>query len=530
MFDEEARKAILAGVNKVSDTVRVTLGPKGRYIVIDKPTNPIITNDGVTIAKEISLHDRFENMGAKLVKEVASRTQDKTGDGTTTACLLAQAILSEGIKTVAAGANPIEVKRGIDASIKSAVSYIETSSIPVRDQEKILQVATISANNDEEIGSLIALAMEKVGYNGLISVEDAKSLETGLEVIKGMQFDNGFISPYMVTDQEKMVCEYENPYILITDKTISTIKQIVPILELVSSEGRPLLIIADNVDGEAQAALILNIIRGSLKVCAVKAPGFGDERLAHLEDIAALTGATVISEEKGLKLEDVSRAALGSCHTIRVDDEKTLVVGGKGNRETIEERMKLIESQIRISESDFKTNELRRRLASLGGGVAVIQVGAATETELREKKMRVDDALNATKAAVEEGVVVGGGITLLRAIQSLDALSFDDDRDVGVGIVRRALEEPVRQIGRNSGIEGAEVIARLKNETDPKIGYNAKTGTYEDLIASGVIDPAKVVRIGLQNAGSIAGMILSTEAIITDYDDEKDEKTQAIII
>jgi chaperonin GroEL len=530
MFDEEARKALLSGVNKVADTVKVTLGPKGRYVVIDKPTNPIITNDGVTIAKEISLHDKFENMGAKLIKEVASRTQDKTGDGTTTASLLAQSILSEGIKTISTGANPIEVKRGIDASVQAAVEYIRSTSIPVRDQEKILQVATISANNDEEIGTLIAEAMEKVGYNGLISVEDAKSLETGLDVVKGMQFDSGFISPYMVTDQEKMVCEYENPYILITDRTISTIKQIVPILELVSSEGRPLLIIAENVDGEAQAALILNIIRGSLKVCAVKAPGFGDDKLANLEDIATLTGGTVISEERGQKLEDVSRTQLGSCHTIRVDDEKTLIVGGKGNREEIEERMKLIESQIRISDAEFRIHELKRRLASLCGGVAVIKVGAATETELKEKKMRIDDALNATKAAVEEGVVVGGGITLLRAIKSLDTLSFDDDRAVGVSIIRRSLEEPVRQIGKNSGLEGAEVIARLKGETNPFIGYNAKKGVYEDLIANGVIDPAKVVRIGLQNAGSIAGMILSTEVIITDYDDEKDHKTQTIII
>ncbi|MCP1662342.1 MAG: chaperonin GroEL [Methanocalculus sp. MSAO_Arc1] len=530
MFDEEARKSLLSGVNKVSDTVKVTLGPKGRYVVIDKATNPIITNDGVTIAKEISLHDKFENMGAKLVKEVASRTQDKTGDGTTTACLLAQSILTEGVKTISTGANPIEVKKGIDAGIQNVVSYIESTSIPVRDQEKILQVATISANNDEEIGSLIADAMEKVGYNGLISVEDAKSLETGLEVVKGMQFENGFISPYMVTDQEKMVCEYENPYILITDKTISTIKQIVPILELVSSEGRPLLIIAENVDGEAQAALILNIIRGSLKVCAVRAPGFGEDRLSYLEDIATLTGGSVISEERGLKLENVTRTQLGSCHTIRIDDEKTLIVGGKGKREAIEERMNLIESQVRISDAEFKTNELKRRLASLGGGVAVIKVGAATETELKEKKMRIDDALNATKAAVEEGVVVGGGITLLRGIQSLETLAFEDDRAVGVSIVRRALEEPVRQIGKNSGLEGADVIARLRGETDQKIGYNAKKGVYEDLIASGVIDPAKVVRIGLQNAGSIAGMILSTEVIITDYDDEKDTKSQTIII
>jgi chaperonin GroEL len=372
--------------------------------------------------------------------------------------------------------------------------------------------------------------MEKVGYNGLISVEDAKSLETSLEVVKGMQFDRGFISPYMVTDGEKMICEYEDCSILITDKKISSIKQIVPVLEMVASEGKPLLIIAEDVDGEAQSALLLNIIRGALKVCAVKAPGFGDDRKAILEDIAILTGATVVSEEKGMKIETVTKRELGQAHIIRVDSEKTLIVGGKGDKKAIDDRMNLIQSQVKIAETDYKKEDLKKRLGNLGGGVAVIKVGAATETELREKKMRIDDALNATKAAVEEGVVVGGGITLFRAIESLESLKFDDDRKVGVSIVKRALEEPIRQIATNSGIEGAEVIAHIRDNKNKLYGYNAKTGVYEDLMENGVIDPAKVVRVGLQNAGSIAGMVLSTEVLITDFNEEKDQKSATIII
>ncbi len=530
MFDEVARKSLLAGVNKVADTLRITLGPKGRYVVIDKALNPIVTNDGVTIAKEISLHDKFENIGAKLVKEVAQKTQDKTGDGTTTATIIAQAILTEGLKNITSGANPIEVRQGIDAAIAAAVAHIESTSVPVNDRDRILQVATISANNDEEIGRLICDAMEKIGYGGLITVEDAKSLDTSLEVVKGMQFDRGYISPYMVTDHERMTWEYEDPYILITDRRISSLRQMVPILEMVAQEGKPLLIIAEDIEGEAQAALILNIIRGSLKVCAVRAPGFGDERKDILEDIAVLTGATVISEDRGMKLENVSRQVLGSAHTIKVDGEKTLIVGGKGERKALDERMRLIESQINITDAELKKEELRRRLGNLGGGVAVIRVGAATETELKEKKMRVDDALNATKAAVEEGVVAGGGVTLFRAIEALDRLEFDDDRKIGVSIVRRALEEPIRQIARNAGIEGAEVIAAIKRSNDPAFGYNAKTDRYENLMESGVVDPAKVVRIGLQNAGSIASLILSTEVAITDFDEEKDKKTAAIII
>ena len=530
MFDEEARKALLAGVNKVADTVKITLGPKGRYVVIDKISSPIVTNDGVTIAKEISLHDKFENMGAKLVKEVAQKTQDKTGDGTTTATLLAQAIITEGLKNITSGANPIEIKKGIDAAVSAVVTYIGSTSTPVKDREKIIQVATISANNDEEIGRLISDAMEKVGYGGLISVEDAKSLDTGLEVVRGMQFDRGYISPYMVTDNEKMVCEYEDPYILVTDKRISSMKQIIPVLETVAQEGKPLIIIAEDVEGEAQAALILNVIRGALKVCAVKAPGFGDEKKALLDDIAVLTGATVISEDRGMKLETVTKQAFGTAHTIRIDGEKTLIVGGKGERKAVEERMSLIQSQINIADSEYKKEDLRKRLARLSGGVAVIRVGAATETELKEKKMRIDDALNATKAAVEEGVVAGGGITLFKAIEALDKLDFADDRRVGVSIIRRALEEPLRQIAKNAGVEGAEVIARIRASTDKDFGYNAKTATYQNLTEHGVIDSAKVVRTGLQNAASIAGLVLSTEVIITDFDDEKDKKAATIII
>ncbi|WML66882.1 MAG: Thermosome subunit [Methanoregula sp. SKADARSKE-2] len=530
MFDEEARKALLAGVNKVADTVKITLGPKGRYVVIDKISSPIVTNDGVTIAKEISLHDKFENMGAKLVKEVAQKTQDKTGDGTTTATLLAQAIITEGLKNITSGANPIEIKKGIDAAVSTVVRYIGSMSTPVKDREKIIQVATISANNDEEIGKLISEAMEKVGYGGLISVEDAKSLDTGLDVVKGMQFDQGYISPYMVTDNERMLCEYQDPSILVTDKRISSIKQIIPVLELVAQEGKPLIIIAEDVDGEAQAALILNVIRGALKVCAVKAPGFGDERKALLDDIAILTGATVVSEERGMKLENATKQVFGSAHTVKIDGEKTLIVGGKGEQKAVDDRMSLIQSQINIAESEYKKEDLKKRLAKLSGGVAVIKVGAATETELKEKKMRIDDALNATKAAVEEGVVVGGGITLFRAIDALEELDFVEDRKIGVTIVRRALEEPLRQIAKNAGVEGAEVIARIKDSKDKNFGYNAKTGTYQNLIENGVIDPAKVVRVGLQNAGSISGLVLSTEVIITDFDDEKDKKAATIII
>lgn len=530
MFDESARKAILNGVDKVANTVKITLGPKGRYVVLDKATKPVVTNDGVTIAKEIELHDKFENMGAKLVKEVASKTQDNTGDGTTTATLLAQCMIREGLKNISAGANPMDVKKGIEIATEKVVGYLKSKSVEVKGKEKVIQVATISANNDEEIGNLIADAMERVGYNGVITVEDSKTMETSLEVVEGMQFDRGFVSPYMATDTEKMVCEFDDPYILITDKKINTMKQIVPVLEKIVSEGRSLLIIADDVDGDAQAALILNIIRGALKVCAVKAPGFGNERKEMLEDIAVLTGGQLISEEKGMKLEEFEDYMLGSARKITVDNNKTIIVEGRGDKAKINERIRVIDSQINIADSDYRKTELKKRLAKLGGGVAVIKVGAATETELKEKKMRIDDALNATKAAVEEGVVTGGGVSLFRAATVLDALKPEGDRQVGVKIIQRAIEEPVRQIATNAGKEGAEVVATIRAESSEHFGYNAKKDTFEDLFEAGVIDPTKVVRSALQNAASIAGMVLTTEALVTDFDEEKDERTAAIII
>jgi chaperonin GroEL len=530
MFDENARKALLNGVNKVANTVKITLGPKGRYVVLDKITKPVVTNDGVTIAKEIELHDKFENMGAKLVKEVASKTQDNTGDGTTTATLLAQCMIREGLKNISAGANPLDVKKGIEIATEKVVSYLKNMSVEVRGKEKIIQVATISANNDDEIGNLISNAMEKVGYNGVITVEDSKTMDTSLEVVEGMQFDRGFVSPYMATDTEKMICELDDPYILITDKKISSMKQIVPVLEKVASEGRSLLIIAEDVDGDAQAALILNIIRGALKVCAVKAPGFGNERKEMLEDIAVLTGGQVISEEKGLKLEEFDYHMLGSARKVTVDNHKTIIVEGRGDKAKINERVRIIEAQINIEDSDYRKTELKKRQAKLRGGVAVIKVGAATETELKEKRMRIDDALNATKAAVEEGVVTGGGVSLFCAAATLDSLKLEDDRQVGVNIIKRAIEEPMRQIATNAGREGAEVVATIRAKSSELFGYNAKKDVFEDLFEAGVIDPTKVVRNALQNAASIAGMLLTTEALITDFDEEKDEKTATIII
>lgn len=530
MFDEDARKALLNGVDKVANTVKITLGPKGRNVVLDKPGSPVVTNDGVTIAKEIELVDKFENMGAKLIKEVASKTQDTTGDGTTTATLLAQAMISEGLKNITSGANPIEVRKGIEKATEKVVAHLKEQSKEVKDKNKILQVATISANNDEQIGALIADAMDKVGYNGVITVENSKTMETSLDVVEGMQFERGFVSPYMATDHEKMTCEYEDPYILVTDRKISTMNQIIPVLEKVAKEGRPLIMIAQDVEGDAQAALILNIVRGSLRVCAVKAPGFGDEQKEMLEDIAVLTGAVLISEDKGMKLEDFSEHMLGHARKVNIDKNKTTIVEGKGDKAAIQKRKALIESQIKVSDVDYKKKELKKRLAKLGGGVAVIKVGAATETEVKEKKMRIDDALNATKAAVEEGVIAGGGITLFHAVSVLDSKDFEGDKKIGMNIVRRAMEEPVRQIAVNAGREGAEIVARLRAEKNNKFGYNAKTDTFEDLYEAGVIDPTKVVRSGLQNAASIAGMVLTTEALVVDYNDEKDKQTAAIII
>lgn len=530
MFNEHARQALLRGVDKVANTVKVTLGPKGRNVVLDKALHPLVTNDGVTIAKEIELKDKFENMGAKLIKEVASKTQDVAGDGTTTATLLVQAMVTEGIKNITAGANPMEVKRGMEQATEEVVAYVKSKSVEVKDKERITQVATIAANNDPEIGALIAEAMAKVGNNGVITVEEAKSAETALELVEGMQFDRGLVSPYMMTDPEKGVSELDDPFILVTDKKLSTIKDLVPVLEKVAQEGRSLCIIADDVEGEAVTALVLNILRGALKVCAVKSPGFGDEQKEMLEDIAILTGGQVVSEDKGMKLEHFQASWLGSARRVTVDHEETTIVEGKGAKEKIAARVKVIESQIRVAESDFKKRDLQKRLAKLSGGVAVITVGAVTETEMKEKKMRIDDALNATKAAVEEGVVPGGGVTLLQATHVLEKLTLSNDQQVGVTIVRRALEEPIRQIALNAGKEGAEVVARLRGEKNVNVGYNAKTDTFEDLFQSGVIDPTKVVRTALQNAASISAMVLTTEALVTDFDEEKDEKAPAIII
>lgn len=530
LFEEHARQALIAGITKVANTVKTTLGPKGRNVILDRDT-PLVTNDGVTIAKEIELQDAFENAGAKLLKEVASKTQDKAGDGTTTATVLAQAMITEGIKNLAAGANPIEVKRGIDKATAQIVAALKSKSVPVQDKDTIKHVATISANNDEEIGALIAEAMQKVGNDGVITVEDAKSFETSLDLVKGMQFDRGFVSPYMATNQEQMRCEYDDPYILLADHKITTMKQLVPVLEKVAQEGKLLLIIAEDLEQEAQAAVVLNVIRGALKVCAVKSPGFGDEQKAMLEDLAALTGATVVSEAKGLKLEEFDMSWLGQARRATIDSTKTTLVEGKGDPAVLEQRKQHIAAQIQHADSSYKKEDLQKRLARLGSGIAVIKVGAATETEMEEKKMRIDDALHATKAAVEEGVVTGGGITLYRTREKLTALQLQEkDQQVGVDIVYRALEEPLRQILFNAGQEPAQIIAKILENTSEKFGYNAKTAVFEDLFAAGVIDPTKVVRSGVQNAASIAGMVLSTEAIVTDLDGKKDDKPHPALI
>jgi len=523
IFNEKARKSLLTGVNKLTDTVKVTLGPKGRNVVLDDGVgSPTISNDGVTIAKEIELKEPFENMGAQLVKEVATKTQDIAGDGTTTACVLAQAIVREGLKNVEAGANPIEVRRGIDKATQSVVGFIKKNSIDIKDEEKIKQVATISANNDEEVGKLISDAMKKVGHTGVITVEEAKSMETSLNVVEGMQFDRGYLSPYMVTDAEKMEAILEDALILIYDKKIGSMKELVKILEMVAGQNKPLLIIAEEVEGEALATIILNLIRGAIKAVAVKVPGFGDEQKDMLEDIAILTGGKVISEDKGMKLENIQLSDLGQAKRIRIDKDKTTVVEGAGDRAKIEERVNQIKAQLEKTESDMDKEDLQKRLAKLADGVAVINVGAATETEMKEKKARVDDALNATRAAVEEGVVVGGGVTLLRAIPELESLELENDQMVGLDILKKALEEPTKQITLNAGKEGSVIVERLKKE-EGNLGYNAKTDKFEDLVEAGVIDPTKVTRIALQNAASIAGMVLTTEALVTDIKEDKPE-------
>jgi chaperonin GroEL len=525
IFDEHARKSLLNGIDKVANTVKVTLGPKGRNIILDKPSSPIITNDGVTIAKEIELKDKFENIGAKLIKEVASQTQDKAGDGTTTATLLAQLMITEGLKNIAAGSNPIGIKKGIEMATDRVVSYLKQKSDPVKTKEQISQVATISANNDEQIGILIAEAMEKVGSNGVITVEEAKSIETTLELVEGMQFDKGYLSPYMVTEHEKMEVGYESPFILITDKSISSIKELVPALEIAAQESRPLLILAEDVEGEALTTLVINLLRGAIKVCAVKAPGFGDEKHETLEDIAILTGGRLFSKDKDDKLEKITREDLGSAAKIKVTKDETVIIEGKGAKEKIAKRIKAIESRIEAESSEYAIEDLRKRLAKLSGGVAVISVGAATESELKEKKMRIDDALHATKAAVEEGVVIGGGVALLQAIKELEFPNLSEEQAIGVRIVKKALEGPIKQIAHNAGKDGREVIAALNGKKET-FGYNARTDTYEDLLNSGVIDPTKVVRNALQTASSIAALVLTTEGLVADFEDEDKEKAE----
>ena len=512
-FSSDARSAMVRGVDILADTVKVTLGPKGRNVVLEKSFgSPLITNDGVTIAKEIELEDHFENMGAKLVSEVASKTNDIAGDGTTTATVLTQAIVREGIKNVTAGANPIGIRRGIEAAVAAAVEALKNNAIPVANKEAIAQVAAVSSRS-EKVGEYISEAMEKVGKDGVITIEESRGMETELEVVEGMQFDRGYLSQYMVTDSEKMVADLENPYILITDKKISNIQEILPLLESILQSNRPLLIIADDVDGEALPTLVLNKIRGTFNVVAVKAPGFGDRRKAMLEDIAILTGGTVITEDLGLELKDATIEALGQAARVTVDKDSTVIVEGAGNPEAISHRVVVIKSQIETTTSEFDREKLQERLAKLSGGVAVIKVGAATETELKEMKLRIEDALNATRAAVEEGIVAGGGTALANVIPAVADLELTGDEATGRNIVLRALEEPVRQIAHNAGFEGSIVIDRLKN-AEVGTGFNAATGEWVNMIEEGIIDPVKVSRSALQNAASVASLILTTEAVV----------------
>ena len=512
-FSSDARSAMVRGVDILADTVKVTLGPKGRNVVLEKSFgSPLITNDGVTIAKEIELEDHFENMGAKLVSEVASKTNDIAGDGTTTATVLTQAIVREGIKNVTAGANPIGIRRGIETAVAAAVEALKNNAIPVANKEAIAQVAAVSSRS-EKVGEYISEAMEKVGKDGVITIEESRGMETELEVVEGMQFDRGYLSQYMVTDSEKMVADLENPYILITDKKISNIQEILPLLESILQSNRPLLIIADDVDGEALTTLVLNKIRGTFNVVAVKAPGFGDRRKAMLEDIAILTGGTVITEDLGLELKDATIEALGQAARVTVDKDSTVIVEGAGNPEAISHRVAVIKSQIETTTSEFDREKLQERLAKLSGGVAVIKVGAATETELKEMKLRIEDALNATRAAVEEGIVAGGGTALVNVIPAVADLELTGDEATGRNIVLRALEEPVRQIAHNAGFEGSIVIDRLKN-AEVGTGFNAATGEWVNMIDQGIIDPVKVSRSALQNAASVASLILTTEAVV----------------
>jgi chaperonin GroEL len=523
LYSDAARAAILKGVNQLADAVKATLGPKGRNAILDKKFGaPTITKDGVTVAKEIELKNPYENMGAQLVREVASKTSDVAGDGTTTATVLAQAIYREGAKNITAGGNPMEIKRGIDRSVELVVEELKKLSRPCQAKKEISQIGTISANNDSTIGDLIAEAMEKVGKDGVITVEEAKSMTTSLDVVEGMQFDRGYISPYFVTNAERMEVAVEDPFLLINEKKISGMKDLLPLLEQVAKMGKPLVIIAEEVEGEALATLVVNKLRGTLNVAAVKAPGFGDRRKAMLEDMAILTGGQVISEELGLKLENIKLTDLGRAKRVTIDKDNTTIVEGYGDPKKIEGRVKQIKTQIEETTSDYDREKLQERLAKIVGGVAVINVGAATETEMKEKKARVEDALHATKAAVEEGIVPGGGVALLRCISALDSLKLTPEQQVGVMIVRRALEEPIRQIVANAGVEGSVVVDRVRKEKT-NIGFDAQTEQYVDMLQAGIIDPTKVVRCALQNAASVAGLMLTTEVMITDIPEEKKE-------
>jgi len=520
-YDEEARKSILRGVNALADAVKVTLGPKGRNVILDKSFgSPTVTKDGVTVAKEIELEDKFENMGAQMVREVASKTSDVAGDGTTTATILAQAIFREGAKSVAAGSNPMDIKRGIDRAVEAVIAELKKQSKPTKDQKEIAQVGTISANSDETIGNIIAEAMSKVGKEGVITVEEAKGLETELEIVEGMQFDRGYISPYFVTNAEKMEVNMDDAYILIHEKKISSMKDLLPVLEPIAKMGKPLLIIAEDVEGEALATLVVNKLRGTIHVAAVKAPGFGDRRKAMLEDISILTGGTMISEDMGAKLENVTIEDLGRAKKVIIDKDNTTIVDGAGKKAAIEGRVKQIRAQIEETTSDYDREKLQERLAKLVGGVGVIRIGAATETEMKEKKARVEDALNATRAAVQEGIIPGGGVAYIRALPALEKLTLAGDQQVGANIVKRALEEPLRMIAANAGWEGSIVVEKVK-EKKGAFGFNAKTDTFEDMLVAGIIDPTKVSRYALQNAASVAGLMLTTQCMIAEKPEEK---------
>jgi chaperonin GroEL len=521
LYDEEARRAIRRGVDKLANAVKVTLGPKGRNVILDKKWGaPTITKDGVTVAKEIELEDPFENMGAQMVREVASKTSDVAGDGTTTATVLAQAIFREGVKNVTAGANPMALKRGIDRAVEAVIGEIQRLSKPTKGRKEIAQVATISSNNDKTIGDLIAEAMEKVGKDGVITVEEAKGVETTLDVVEGMQFDRGYISPYFVTDPARMEAVIEDPYILLHEKKISSLKDLLPLLEQVAKLGRPLLIIAEEVEGEALATLVVNKLRGTLNTCAVKAPGFGDRRKEMLTDIAVLTGGAVLSEELGIKLENVKLEDLGRAKKVLVDKEKTTLIEGAGKAKEIEGRIKQLRAQIEETTSDYDKEKLQERLAKLAGGVAIVKVGAPTEVAMKEKKARVEDALNATRAAVEEGIVPGGGVVLLRAAAALEKVKLSGDEKTGAEIIRRALEEPIRQIAENAGAEGSIVVQEVRDGSGA-FGFNAETETYEDLMSAGIIDPTKVTRVALQNAASIAGLLATTECLVSEIPEKE---------